>query len=186
MRVSKLGNLVVAAVVGLPLTLVVACSDDPTPAPAPTPVQACPNTLAIAPGASCFDSTVSCDYPLPCPGGYDQQIRCFCDGKSFACKYGEDTVNKGTTPECKPFINPNPPACLASVAASEGKACTATGQICKFLGPKCADGTQKIDECICGANADGGSFIFQCIKKLCPGDGGVIPTSDAGDAGGGG
>ena len=35
MRVSKLGNLVVAAVVGLPLTLVVACSDDPTPAPAP-------------------------------------------------------------------------------------------------------------------------------------------------------
>ena len=185
MRVSKLGNLVVAALVGLPLTLVVACSDDPVVTPAAKPVQACPGQLVQASGAACFDSNVTCDYPLNCPNNYDQQVRCPCDGSKFNCTYRGDVVAKAAIPECKPSLGTNGDACPASVTASEGKACNSTGQLCTFLGPKCADGEQKTDTCVCGATEKG--FVYSCSRKLCPGDGGVIPVPDAsGDAAEGG
>ena len=186
MRVSKLGNLFVAAVVALPL-LVVACSDDPVVQPTPKPIQACPTTIAAAAGAACFDSAVTCDYPLKCNGDLDQQVRCPCNGSTFACEYRGEAVPKGPVPECKPSIGVDPPAvCPGNVAAAEGTACTSTGQICTVLAAKCADDTQLTDTCTCGSGEAG--FIFGCTRKTCPGDGGVLPTPDAGrdsgDAGG--
>lgn len=177
MRVSKLGNLVVAAVVGLPLTLMVACSDDPAVTVAPKPAQACPGQMVQANGAACYDSTVTCDYPLNCANNYDQQVRCPCDGSKFNCLYLGEAVAKGATPECKPSLGPNGNACPATLAAAEGKACNSTGQLCYYDGAKCADSSQKTDLCTCG-RGDGG-FVFSCIRKLCPGDGGVLPSSDA-------
>jgi len=182
MRVSKLGNLVIAAVVVLPLSLVVACSDDPVAPPAPKPVQTCPATIAETSGASCFDSAITCDFPLACQAGFDQQVRCPCNGTTFACEYRGEPVAKGQAPECKPTTGVEPATCPASLAATEGKSCSATGQICGFLGNKCADGTNASDTCVC-AQSDGG-FIFSCSTRRCPGDGGVAPRPDAGgDAG---
>lgn len=182
MRLSNVGKLVVAAVVGLPLSLVVACSNDVTVTTGPTPVQACPGSLTVASGASCFDPAVTCDYPLMCPGGFDQQVRCPCDGKTFNCVYRGEAVAKGATPECKPGLGQNGENCLASVQASEGKACTSVGQLCFFTGLKCADGSQNTDTCQC-APGDGG-YRYACSRKLCPGDGGVVPPppQDAGGA----
>lgn len=185
MRVSKLGNLIVAAVVALPLTLVAACSDDPI-APAPAqPAQACPTTIAAASGSACFDSKITCDYPLTCPGGFDQQVRCPCDGTTFKCEYRGEEVAKGQVPECKPTLGVEPGTCPANLAATQGKSCEVTGQICTFLGAQCSDGTQANDVCVC--NPGDGGFSFTCSSKRCPSDGGVVPQPDAStDASGGG
>ncbi len=184
MRVSKLGNLLVAATVGLPLLLAAACSDDPVVPATAKPVQTCPANLDRTSGAACSDSAVTCDFPLMCPGGLDQQVRCACDGTTFNCVYRGEAVPKGQVPACKPSIGVNGADCPASVQATEGKACTSTGQLCSFSGLTCADGTQNMDTCRC-APGDGG-FRFTCNRKLCPSEGGPPPPVEAGsDADGG-
>lgn len=184
MRVSKIGNLVVAAVVGLSLTLVVACSDDPTVTPAPAPVQTCLGSLKTANEASCFQSGFRCDYPLDCPTGFQQQASCICNGSKFVCTSLGETIAKGATPECKDTQEPTPDACPASLSAAEGKACKVTGTQCNFAGATCTDGTKNTDFCLCTAG-DGGAFTYVCTKRQCPTGNVLTPDASTDGASGG-
>jgi hypothetical protein len=182
MRVSKIGNLVVG-VLGLSLTLVVACSDDPTVTPAPSPVQTCLGTFSAANEASCFVNGFSCPYPLDCPTGFQQQATCTCNGTKFVCTASDgETIAKGAAPECKSTQEPNPDACPASLAAAEGKACKVVGTQCPFAGTTCSDGTKNIDLCQCTAG-DAGNFLFVCSKRVCPSGTVVDASTDAASGG---
>ncbi len=184
MRVSKIGNLVVG-VLGLSLTLVVACSDDPTVTPAPAPVQTCLGSLKTANEASCFENGFACPYPLDCPTGFQQQATCTCNGTKFVCTSSDgETIAKGATPACKDTQEPNPDACPASLAAAEGKACKVTGGVCSFVGATCTDGTKNTDFCTCTAG-DGGAFQYVCTKRICPTGNVLTPDASADGASGG-
>ncbi len=170
---SKFAQLLATTVALGGLTFV-ACTDDPAPAaPAARSAQTCLATLQQANGATCFDASVTCDYPITCPDGFFQQARCACNGATFACSFLGEAVPKGSAPACRNTTDTPPVDCPASTAAAEGKACAAIGKQCFFAGRACEDGSAATDVCQC-AVADGAS-VFKCQKRPCP-----TPPEDAG------